>query len=139
MVAVAETSLAVAQPRRPRGPMLHFIGRLFREKPLGAFGAVICVLFLFCGIFADVLAPYGYNQISPINRLKPPSLEVLVRHRQSRPRHALALPLRRAALGDHRLLRRRHRHRHLDLASASSRAISAASSTWSCSASSMPG
>jgi peptide/nickel transport system permease protein len=34
---------------------------------------VICVIFLFCGIFADWLAPYGYNQISPINRLKPPS------------------------------------------------------------------
>ena len=31
------------------------------------------VLFLLCGIFADVLAPYGMNQINPINRLKPPS------------------------------------------------------------------
>ena len=30
-------------------------------------------LFLFCGIFADLLAPHGANQISPINRLKPPS------------------------------------------------------------------
>src|SRR6185295_871379 len=29
-------------------------------------------IFLFCGVFADVLAPYGYNQISPVNRLKPP-------------------------------------------------------------------
>ncbi len=53
--------------------MLHFIGRLFREKPLGAAGAVVFVLFLFCGIFADVLAPYGMNQISPLNRLRPPS------------------------------------------------------------------
>jgi peptide/nickel transport system permease protein len=33
----------------------------------------VFVLFLFCGIFADLLAPYGMNQISPINRLKPPS------------------------------------------------------------------
>jgi peptide/nickel transport system permease protein len=32
------------------------------------------MLFLFCGIFADVLAPYGMNEISPVNRLKPPSL-----------------------------------------------------------------
>ena len=31
------------------------------------------MLFLLCGIFADVLAPYGFNEISPINRLKPPS------------------------------------------------------------------
>ena len=72
MVAVAETT--APPPRRTRsGGTLHFIGRLFRDKPLGAFGFVICVIFLFCGIFADVLAPYGYNQISPINRLKPPS------------------------------------------------------------------
>ncbi len=47
--------------------------RLFREKPLGAVGAVFCLIFLFAGIFADVLAPYGYNQIMPINRMKPPS------------------------------------------------------------------
>ena len=47
--------------------------RLFREKPLGAAGAVVFVLFLFCGLFADVLAPYGMNQISPLNRLRPPS------------------------------------------------------------------
>ena len=71
MVAVAETT--APPPRRTTsGGTLHFIGRLFRDKPLGAFGFVICVIFLFCGIFADVLAPYGYNQISPVNRLKPP-------------------------------------------------------------------
>ncbi|GHE77534.1 peptide ABC transporter permease [Camelimonas fluminis] len=56
---------------------MKFIGRLFREKPLGAAGAVIFLVFLFCGLFADVLAPYGYNQISPINRLKPPSWQFL--------------------------------------------------------------
>ena len=49
------------------------IARLFREKPLGAAGAVVFILFLFCGLFADVLAPHGFNQISPLNRLKPPS------------------------------------------------------------------
>jgi peptide/nickel transport system permease protein len=72
MVAVAET---IRTPRRrlPGSGTLSFIGRLFRDKPLGAFGFVICVIFLFCGVFADVLAPYGFNQISPINRLKPPS------------------------------------------------------------------
>ena len=74
MAVVADTALAVP-PRRKRGPVLHFIGRLFREKPLGAAGAVVFVLFLFCGIFADVLAPYGMNQIAPLKRLRPPSLD----------------------------------------------------------------
>ncbi|MGQ3301222.1 ABC transporter permease [Reyranella sp.] len=72
MASVAETTVAIP-PRRKRGPVLHFIGRLFREKPLGAAGAVVFMLFLFCGIFADALAPYGMNQIAPLNRLKPPS------------------------------------------------------------------
>ena len=73
MVTVTETE-QTPRPVRPAAP-LGFIGRLFRDKPLGAFGFVVCVIFLFCGIFADVLAPYGYNQISPLNRLKPPSAQ----------------------------------------------------------------
>lgn len=69
---------AVVQPRFEvlpvqRGPVATFFIRLFREKPLGAFGLVVFVLFLLCGVFADWLAPYGINQISPANRLKPPS------------------------------------------------------------------
>ena len=93
--------------RAERGSVVRFVVRLFREKPLGAAGGVIFVLFLLCGLFADVLAPYGMNQISPRNRLMAPSLAHLVRHRQSRPRHALALSLRRADLGHHRASRRR--------------------------------
>jgi len=72
MASVADTSVSVARRAR-RGPVMHFVSRLFREKPLGAACAVIFMLFLFCGIFADVLAPYGYNKIAPLNRLKPPS------------------------------------------------------------------
>lgn len=36
---------------------------------------MIFLIFLFCGIFADVLAPHGMNEISPLNRLKAPSWE----------------------------------------------------------------
>ncbi len=71
MTIAVETS--IAKPSRRRSPVMAFIGRLFREKPLGAAGAVVFLLFLFCGLFADFLAPYGYNQISPLNRMKPPS------------------------------------------------------------------
>jgi len=74
MASIADTAVPTA-PRPARGPFMHFVGRLVREKPLGAVCAAIFVLFLFCGIFADVLAPYGMNQISPLNRLKPPSLQ----------------------------------------------------------------
>ncbi len=75
MATIADPAVTASAPRRPRSPVLHFIVRLFREKPLGAAGAVVFVLFLFCGIFADVLAPYGMNQIAPLKRLRPPSLD----------------------------------------------------------------
>ena len=52
----------------------EFSKRMAREKPLGFAGGVVFVLFLFCGLFADLLAPYGFNQISPLQRLKPPSV-----------------------------------------------------------------
>ena len=51
----------------------RFGRRLLREKPLGAAGAIIFLLFLLAGIFASALAPYGFNEINPIHRLKPPS------------------------------------------------------------------
>ena len=75
MATITDPAVTPSAARRPRSPVLHFIFRLFREKPLGAAGAVVFVLFLFCGIFADVLAPYGMNQIAPLKRLRPPSLD----------------------------------------------------------------
>lgn len=69
MSAAAQAPVALRGTRRA-----GFVARLFRDKPLGAVGAVIFLVFLFCGVFADVLAPFGANQISPVNRLKPPSL-----------------------------------------------------------------
>ncbi|TWT15437.1 ABC transporter permease [Reyranella sp. CPCC 100927] len=74
MASIADTAVTTA-PRRSRSPFTRFVIRLVREKPLGAVCAAVFVLFLFCGVFADVLAPYGMNQISPLNRLKPPSLQ----------------------------------------------------------------
>ena len=75
MAEIIDRSVAVAPAARQPNRFLSFIIRLFREKPLGAFGFIVCAIFLFAGIFADVIAPYGFNQIMPINRLKPPSAQ----------------------------------------------------------------
>ena len=72
MAAVAEAVLPKAQ--RERGPLIGFALRLIHEKPLGATGAAIFLIFLVCGLFAGWLAPYGMNEISPINRMKAPSI-----------------------------------------------------------------
>ncbi len=60
---------------KARGFTAEFFIRLFREKPLGAFGGVIFLILLITGIFANFLAPFGENEIDPINRLKNPSRE----------------------------------------------------------------
>ena len=40
---------------------------------MGAAAALVFLLFVFCGVFADWLAPYGFNEISMLERLKAPS------------------------------------------------------------------
>ena len=64
--------LAVDLPPAAR-PVRHFLRRLFHEKPVGAASALVFLLFVFCGMFADVLAPYGFNEINMSVRLQAPS------------------------------------------------------------------
>ena len=52
-------------------------GRLIHEKPLGAFGGAVFLLFLVCGLFAELIAPYGLNETNMAARLLPPSAEHL--------------------------------------------------------------
>jgi peptide/nickel transport system permease protein len=67
----SRTRHAAAAQERP--PWFGFVLQLLRMKPLGAVSAVVVLLFLLCGIFADLLAPYPIDQVAPLNRLKPPS------------------------------------------------------------------
>jgi len=57
--------------RRPF--LVDVVIRLFKEKPLGAVGAIIVLLLLCAGIFAHWLAPYGYNEVWVGSKLAPPS------------------------------------------------------------------
>jgi len=61
-----------------RGFFANFFIRLFKEKHLGAVGGIIFLILLLTGIFADYLAPHGYNEIRPIDALKPPSSQYLL-------------------------------------------------------------
>ena len=73
----ALSGVAGVGPRPPGrlGALWEFLARLGREKPLGAAGGVVFLVFLLCGIFADVLAPYGINETNLAVRLQPPSLD----------------------------------------------------------------
>jgi len=63
---------------RNRGLILDMTIRLIREKPLGLIGGVIVILLLLTGIFADFLAPYGYNDMILSLRLTPPGSTYLL-------------------------------------------------------------
>ena len=69
-----KTEVATEQvERKRRSRLMEFIRRLVREQPLGTVGGIIVLLLLFCGIFADLLAPYGMNEIHLLDRYAPPS------------------------------------------------------------------
>jgi len=71
------SSVVMQQPKR-RSALADFIIRLVREKPLGTVGAIITLLLLFTAIFADLLAPYGMNEIHPEDALAAPSAQYLL-------------------------------------------------------------
>ena len=54
-------------------PSNSFLARLWRDKPLGALGGVVLLLFVVVGVFAPWVAPYDYNEIAPLDRMQGPS------------------------------------------------------------------
>jgi peptide/nickel transport system permease protein len=49
--------------KKRRSFLTDLLVRLVKEKPLGTAGAAIVLLLLFVGIFANWIAPYGYNEV----------------------------------------------------------------------------
>ena len=61
---VADSSSGRVSERKRHSFFVDFFIRLVKEKPLGTVGAVITLILLLTGFFADVLAPYGYNEMT---------------------------------------------------------------------------
>jgi len=61
----------IAEPKRHSFLVNLFI-RLVKEKPLGTVGGVIVLVMFLTGIFADFVAPYGYNDINTSIKLSGP-------------------------------------------------------------------
>ena len=61
-----------------RGQFADFLGRLWREKPLGIAGGIVILILILLAIFADVLAPYPYGKVFLIDRLQGPSARYLL-------------------------------------------------------------
>ena len=72
---VAPAKPASAQARSWAGGVdtLRALGRFVRRKPLGAIGALIVVALLIMAVFAERIAPHGYDDTIRGSRMKPPS------------------------------------------------------------------
>lgn len=69
----SEATLFRARARRRGGAILRF----FRQKPLGAFGAVVVAIVVIAAVGAEFIAPYQYDEFEVSRRLQGPSSQHL--------------------------------------------------------------
>ena len=73
-MAQSATTVGAVVTEKKRPPfLLEVVIRLVKEKPLGTIGGVIVLILFLVGIFANFLAPYGYNEMVLGARLQGPS------------------------------------------------------------------
>ncbi len=70
---MADSSSGMVAERKRHSAPVDFLIRLVKEKPLGTVGAIIALLLLFAGIFANLIAPYGVNETHMADNLLAPS------------------------------------------------------------------
>ncbi|HLB28167.1 MAG TPA: ABC transporter permease [Dehalococcoidales bacterium] len=75
-ITVNEAPQAIVRAK-PRNFFVDLFVRLVKTKPLGFLGFVIVMVLFLTGIFANFLAPYGWNEIMLQYRLSPPIPGVL--------------------------------------------------------------
>ena len=64
-------SVEEVRVKKSRGHIADIFVRLIKEKPMGLLGGVLVMILFLTGIFADILAPYGYNDMVLAARLTP--------------------------------------------------------------------
>jgi len=74
-MAVVDVTMS---PTKKKGFFRDIFARLFKEKPLGAFGLVMAVIFFLVAIFADFIAPYAPSETHIMDKLAPPSAKYLL-------------------------------------------------------------
>ena len=58
--------------------MTDFLSRLWKTKPLGTACGIIILILILVSIFAEVLAPYAYDEPHLVDRLQGPSVRYLL-------------------------------------------------------------
>jgi peptide/nickel transport system permease protein len=75
MVDTSETPATEQMEPRPPSGLTQFFRRLVRDQKMGAVGGVIVLLMLFAAIFAELLAPFPYQETHIKDRLEAPGAE----------------------------------------------------------------
>ena len=78
MSEATDTVAAEVEEVRKGSATLNFLKRLVKEKPLGTVGGIIVLVLLLAGILADVISPYGYKEVHPVDRLTAPGTQYLL-------------------------------------------------------------
>lgn len=78
MSAVAPTVQPIEVEKKRRPLVVELLLRMVKEKPLGTVGGAIVLIFFVVGIFANFVAPYGYNDMVLSARLQAPSAKYLL-------------------------------------------------------------
>lgn len=76
--SVRGASLEVVEKSKRRSWLAELFVRLVKEKPLGSIGGIITLVFLLVAIFADLLAPYGFNDTHSLDSLQGPSIQYIM-------------------------------------------------------------
>ena len=71
--STVESSVAKKKERKRHSFFVDLLIRLVREKPMGTVGGVIVLILLLTAIFANWIAPYGFNFMELTARLDPSS------------------------------------------------------------------
>jgi peptide/nickel transport system permease protein len=66
-------SIAAGKVIKRHAYLVDIMIRLVKGKPLGTIGGVIVIIMLFAAIFANLLAPFGMNEVQLMEAFQPPS------------------------------------------------------------------
>lgn len=72
------SSLAATKALKRRSFWADLAIRLVKGKPLGMAGALIVLLLLLTALFANLVAPYGMNEVHVYDRMQPPSAKYIL-------------------------------------------------------------
>ena len=73
MASTTADAADIVVERKRHSMLVDLLIRLVKEKPLGTAGGIIVLMLFLTGIFAEFIAPYGYNEIIIFDRLSAPS------------------------------------------------------------------